>query len=184
MTTRHAVREWTPADVPRVAAYFLNAAPEFLELLGVDPDKLPGREEWIDAACTELALPLEERGRYYLIWEIDGEPIGHSNLSDIEYGCIANMHLHIWEPTRRRRGAGSVLVKESIDRYFEAFQLQMLLCEPHARNPAPNRTLPKAGFEYVERYFGIPGAICFPQEINRWRLTRKRWLDGGASGTG
>jgi len=177
---RLAVREWTPADVPSMVGYFLDADPDFLALLGVDPEKLPARQAWIDAACTDLARPVQERERFYLVWEVDGIAIGHSNLSDIDFGRVANMHLHIWDPSRRRRGSGRALVRASIDRYFEIFRLDTLLCEPHALNPAPNRTLPFAGFELVETYHGIPGAICYPQEVNRWRLTRRRWMERNA----
>jgi len=175
MVVSHAVRECEASDVPLIVGYFHDAEADFLRLLGADPAKLPPRQQWVDALCEDLERPPERTERYYLVWEVDGVAVGHSNLSDIEFGKVANMHLHIWDPIRRRRGSGQELVRRSVDRYFDVFRLETLLCEPHAANPAPNRTLPKLGFEFVERYFGIPGSINVPQDVNRWRLTRDAW---------
>ena len=177
------IRECTPADVPHIVNYFHDAEPAFWELLGIDPAKLPSREEWTRDLQAQLSEPVESKDRYYLICEVDGEAIGHSNLSDIEFGRVANMHLHLWTPDRRRRGTGTRFIRGCIDRYFQVFELDELLCEPHARNPAPNKTLPKLGFEYVDSWVGIPGAICYPQDVNRWRLPREKWLAMGRSAT-
>ncbi len=169
------IRDCDPPDIERIVSYFLDADEEFLVGLGVDLAKLPERSEWQDSLLSQAQEPLEERQRYYVIWEVDGTAIGHSNLADIRFGVDAQMHLHMWDPTVRRRGSGARLVRASIDRYFELFQLETLLCEPRAENPAPNRTLPKIGFELVETYHGTPRPIAYPQPVNRWRLSRERW---------
>ncbi len=176
-----SIRDWDVGDVDRIVGYFLDAGPDDFDRMGVDPAKLPDRTAWREALVVQLGLPLRERERHYQIWHIDGEAVGHSNVSEVEFGVRANMHLHMWEAGERARGRGTELVRLSIHRHFELFDLLVLLCEPHALNPAPNRTLPKLGFELLETVECTPGPIAFPQQVNRWRLTRERWraLSGG-----
>ena len=170
-----SIRECAARDIDRIVSYFLDADLEFLDGIGVDPKKLPDRAAWRDALVADAESPLEQRERHYVIWEIDGVAVGHSNLSDIQFGVQAHMHLHMWVTSARRRGSGTDLVRASIDRYFELFRLETLYCEPYALNPAANRTLPNVGFRLIESYDGIPGPICYPQPVNRWRLTREEW---------
>lgn len=169
------IRDWEPADVERIVAYFVDGELDFLDRMGVDPTKLPDRSAWHGALLAELALPLDERERHYVIWEVAGRDIGHSNVSDLVFGQHAHMHLHMWEADVRRKGIGTELVRASIDRFFELFHLDTLFSEPYALNPAPNHTLPKVGFEFVEEYHGVPGPISFPQPVSRWKLSRERW---------
>jgi len=77
------------------------------------------------------------------------------------------------------RGMGSQLVKMSLPYYFEKMKLQTLFCQPYALNPAPNRTLEKAGFEFVKKYSTTPGAICFEQEVNLWKMEREDYAKRG-----
>ncbi len=172
------VRELDTADIARVVAYFRDADPAFLAGMGVDHAKLPARAEWERIIRDDLARPLEDRKFYYLVWENDGAPVGHSNINKIVYAREAFMHLHLWQTGNRRSGHGTYFIPQSIDRYFERFHLQVLICEPYARNPAPNRVLAKAGFELVRTYETTPGWINFPQTVNRWVLTRANWRHG------
>ena len=169
------LRELKTGDIPRVVGYFRDAAPEFLEGMGVDPGKLPARDEWQRIIREDLVRPLRERQFYYLLWEIDGAAVGHSNINKIIFGREAYMHLHLWQTGTRRCGHGTHFIRQSIDRYFERFHLKHLICEPYALNPAPNRLLAKAGFEHVRTYETTPGWINFPQTVNRWVLTREKW---------
>lgn len=73
-------------DIARVVGYFRDAEPEYLEGMGVDRAKLPARAEWERFIRENLARPLEAKQFYYLIWEIDGLPIGHSNINKIVFG--------------------------------------------------------------------------------------------------
>ena len=124
------LRELDIDDIARVVGYFLDATPEFLEGMGVDRAKLPARDEWKRIIREDLVRPLEARRFYYLIWEIDGAPVGHSNISKIAFGREAYMHLHLWHAEARRSGHGVYFIRESIARYFERFHLQNLFCEP------------------------------------------------------
>ena len=107
-----------------------------------------------------------------MIWELNGKQIGHSNVTRIEYGEEATMHLHLWKLTHRNKGIGTELVKKSLPFYFSKLKIKKLICEPYALNPSPNRTLRKIGFKLMKNYRTIPGPSNFEQEVNRWELTK------------
>ncbi|MCG8632549.1 MAG: GNAT family N-acetyltransferase [Desulfobacterales bacterium] len=169
------IREMTPGEQSRVIDYFLNADRQFLHGMGVDPAKLPGREEWHALISGDLDKPLMQRQFYYLFWEKEGIPVGHSNINKIRFGREAFMHLHVWDGSLRQKGLGHTLVRQCITQYFTKFQLKRLLCEPRAENPGPNRTLEKLGFTLEKTYDTTPGWINYYQTVNRWVLEREGW---------
>jgi len=171
------IREIEKNDLELVINYFLQADHTSLEAMGADPEKLPPFDEWHNSLIEDLLRSLTKRQFYYLIWEIDGSPIGHSNIAKIVFGDHAYMHLHLWKPDKRNSGNGTYFVKECISIYFEKFDLQYLLCEPYAPNPAPNKTLPKLGFEFVKQYDTTPGLISPYQSVNQWILRKETWLE-------
>ncbi len=163
------------ADASLMINYFLNADHEFLKGMGVEPSKLFPIDEWQALLAEDFARPIPNRHFYYLLWEFDGQPIGHSNINKITFGEQAHMHLHLWDTSKRQKGNGQYYIHECIDQYFKKFQLQKLFCEPYAKNPAPNKTLPKVGFTFVKDYTTIPGWICFSQTVSQWVLTKEKW---------
>jgi RimJ/RimL family protein N-acetyltransferase len=163
-----------PDEAHRVIDYFLGADEAFLRGMGVDPAKLPTAERWQAILRADFERPIETRQLFYVLWEVDGVPIGHSHAADIRVGEEAYMHLHVWRPEHRRLGRGTHFVRESATIYFERLRLERLFCQPYALNPAPNRTLPAAGFELVETYETVPGWINFRQPVTKWVLTRER----------
>ncbi|NEO14915.1 MULTISPECIES: GNAT family protein [unclassified Moorena] len=184
---KRSIREFEASDIDLMIHYFLNADHEFLRGMGVEPSKLPNSDKWRQILLEDFERPVEHSRLYYLIWEIDDTPVGHSNLNKIIYAQEAFMHLHLWQPEKRRSGNGTYFINESIYCYFTKFHLQNLFCEPYALNPAPNKTLPKAGFELVKTYETTPGLINFNQTVNRWILTKEKWLQKSqqlAKGTG
>ena len=108
------VREMVPEDVPLVVNYWMNAAPDFLVGMGVDLDKMPQRENLTNMLMVQSNTSIKERKSYALIWEIEGLPVGHSNVNNIEFGKSAKMHLHLWNENNRKSGAGLQLIKKSI----------------------------------------------------------------------
>jgi len=170
-----SVREIKPDDIALIAHYWLSATPEFLMGMGVDLAKMPARDTWLTMLSEPLSLPYPEKKSYCLIWEAEGRAVGHSNVNKIVYGQEAYMHLHLWETGLRQRGAGAELVKMGLPYFFNNLRLQTLYCEPYALNPAPNRTLAKAGFQLRDTYTTTPGFLNFEQEVCRWELTREAW---------
>lgn len=172
-----SIRGLAEEDIDSIVGYFVDATPEHLLGMGVDRVKLFPRKRWSELIAEQLAKPNAEKELYYVIWEVDGKAIGHSNINKIRYGDEAYMHLHMWTPATRTQGLGTSLIKMTIPFYFENFDLQNLFCEPYADNPAPNKTLPKVGFKFLERYVTTPGIICFEQPVNRWVLTREDYVE-------
>lgn len=170
-----SVRELHAEDIDAIADYWLTSDLAYLEGMGVDVTRMPRREEWRQMLNEQLATPLKEKKSYALIWEVDGQAIGHSNINKIVFGKEAYMHLHIWYPEVRKKGYGVQLIRQSLPYYFQNYELQTLYCEPYALNPAPNRTLERAGFRTVKEYVTTPGWINFEQPVRLWAISRQEF---------
>lgn len=170
-----SVRDMEQRDVDLVARYFVEADEAFLKGMGVDRGKVPPLKTWRDLLGGFLDCPLEECSAHFVIWERNGEAVGHSNVNQTVLGERANMHLHLWQADDRRSGLGSAFLPATLDRYFETFRLERIVCEPYARNPAPNRTLPALGFESSGTLVTVPGWLNFEQRVNTYILHRDRW---------
>jgi [ribosomal protein S5]-alanine N-acetyltransferase len=179
MTDKISVRLATTSDHKRIVDYFLNGSEDFLTGMGVDRKKLPERSAWLKLLEDNHQTQLEKKSFFYVIWLVDGVPVGHSNINKIVFGEEAYTHLHMWRSGIRQSGLGYEFMRMSIPFYFDRFGLKNLFCEPYALNAAPNKTLKKLGFDFLQQYETIPGWISFLQPVNRWVLTReefvKRW---------
>jgi RimJ/RimL family protein N-acetyltransferase len=169
------VRDLREDEAGLVVDYFLSASAADLARMGIDPAKLPERAAWTGRIREDLARPLGARRWHFVLWQVDGEAVGHSNIGDIEPDRCGTMHLHIWTPEHRGRGIGRALVRESVRRYFEVLALDVVFCQPNAYNVAPNRALHRAGFDYLETYETTPGWLNFHQPVTRWAMTRARF---------
>lgn len=169
------VRELTKNDLSLIIDYFHNSTPEHLLRLGVDETKLPQKEEWRNLILSDLEQPPEKRKFYYVTWEVNDIPVGHSNINDIAFGREAYMHLHIWKPGERQKGNGTYFVKGSLKYYFEKFRLERIYCQPNASNDAPNKTLENAGFTFVKKYETIPGWLNFKQHVILWVMEKNKF---------
>ena len=171
-----SVREIRKEELKLVIDYFLKSSAKYLRGMGADNAKLPSRTKWLKELNLEFGKPANQKEYYYLIWLEDDKPIGHSNINHIDFGKTAKMHLHLWQSSNRMKGMGEVFIKKSIPFYFNGFNLQTLICEPYAYNPAPNKVLPKLGFEFVKQYETIPGASNYRQQVRRYILEKDRFL--------
>jgi RimJ/RimL family protein N-acetyltransferase len=151
-------------------SYFHDASDEHLYLLGVDRARLPSPEAWRASYVEDYARPMPERQSYSLLWELGGRVVGFSSADRIVFGDQAFLHLHILDEAERGRGFGADFVRRSASMYFDALRLDRLFCEPNALNPAPNRTVQRAGFRYVFSHQTTPGPLAFPQVVTRWVL--------------
>ena len=166
-----SVREMQINDIPSFIQYWFNADHDYLYSMGVDVTKLPTAEKLSQMILEQLNNPIEKKTSYCVIWENNGESIGHSNTNPTTYGGEAKMHLHLWSPEKRKKGMGTELLKMTLPYYFENLKLKTLWCEPYALNTAPNKTLEKAGFKLVKEYFGIPSFIGFEQPVKQWMMS-------------
>lgn len=155
-----------------IIEYFHTATPEHLEMLGVDPSRLPQASQWQRLYEQMFDQPIEQRNSILVSWLCDDRLLGFSTADKIRIGQQANMHLHIIDASRRKQGAGAECVRQTVELYFQLLKLKQLFCEPNAFNVAPNRTLQKAGFKYVKTHMTVPGFLNFHQAVNRWVIDR------------
>jgi len=169
------VREIQHSDIEPLSDYWFKSGPEFLIDMGVDLSKMPTREEWKEMLNEQLGQSYEEKKSYCIIWLLNDEPVGHSNVNRIIFGEEAYMHLHIWEPGNRTKGLGLQFVKMTLPFFFQNMKLKKICCEPYASNPAPNKTMEKLGFEFIKEYITVPGFINFEQPVKHWELTLQKF---------
>ncbi|MDX6414276.1 MAG: hypothetical protein QOH23_1686, partial [Gaiellaceae bacterium] len=112
------VREMELAEVDLIIDYFHSATSEHLEILGVDPTRLPSPDRWRERYAADYARPHAKRSALLVLWELDGASLGFSTADKIRVGQQANMHLHIVEPQLRRAGYGSECVRRTAAIYF------------------------------------------------------------------
>ena len=178
-TDEIAVRPFAePAEYYGMIDYFHGASDDLLLRMGVDRAKLPARASWFEHVWRDQQLAENDarRDRFFLAWLLDGVLIGHSSINQIQWGEQACAHLHMWRSDVRRKGVGTELFRRSITTYFERFDLQRIIVEPHADNPPPNRVVEKLGFTFVKRYRTIPGPVNFEQDVNRYEMDRAAWV--------
>lgn len=172
-----SIREIQLTDIPNVVNYWMTATDAHLTGMGVDLKKMLNAEQFTQMLTKNINTPLEQRISCCVIWEVDGKPVGHSNTNPTKFGEEAFMHLHLWNSNTRKKGLGTQLVKLSLSYYFGKLKLKRLFCEPYALNPAPNKTLEKAGFELVKEYITTPGFLNFEQPVKRWMMTLERFTN-------
>lgn len=163
-----SVREIRESDISLLCDYWMNSGHDFMRGMGVDVTKIPARETFAAMLMEQIHQTYENKKSYCIIWEKDGIPVGHSNVSKIIYGEEAYMHLHLWETGTRQKGWGAAFIQLTIPFFIDNLKLKKLFCEPYALNPAPNKTLPKAGFVFLKSYTCTPGWINFEQPVNLW----------------
>lgn len=172
-----SIRELQIEDLDPLIAYWTQADPVFLTNMGVDLSKMPKESEWRAFLSKQLTQAYNEKESYCLIWLLNSQAVGHSNISKISFGEKAYMHLHLWKPDHRTKGLGIQFVQKCIPVFFKNMELKELYCEPYALNPGPNKLLKKIGFNFVHQYTGIPGWLNFEQEVNLWQLTKENYLN-------
>ncbi|TYP96042.1 RimJ/RimL family protein N-acetyltransferase [Tenacibaculum adriaticum] len=170
------VRHSKPEDFILISNYFTKKPNDYWLNMGVDPTKLPNEEFWLNKLNEEYIKPLQEKNLFYLIWEINGEAVGHSNVNNIVFGEEAEMHLHIWNSENTKKGVGMNLLKLTIPMYFKVLKIEKLFCQPYAYNPAPNKVIPRLGFDFVKKHKPIPvGWIHLDDDMNRYVLSKEKF---------
>lgn len=165
-----SVRPLQAKEVPLVVNYFYQCSQADLKRMGATPEKLPAKIKWVENIQRQIALPDTKKELFYLLWCIDNQAVGHSNLSHLIFGKTAKVHLHLWPSEKRQSGLGKRFMEQCIALYFSRFELPEIICEPKADNAAPNRLISQLGFKLIKTYTTIPGPINFSQVVNRFLL--------------
>ena len=168
-----SVREITSNDVELLLDYWYSRSEYQLKIMGADIKRMQPRSIFKANLESQLIQNYKEKQNFACIWLDNNIPIGHNNLNNIYFGNHAVMHFHIWNSKKRNSGLGHRLLQLSIPIFFKLFELDKIICEPYALNPAPNKTMKKLGFKFDKKYNTIPGTINFEQEVNRWILKKE-----------
>jgi hypothetical protein len=107
------------ADYERVVDYFLCADESFLRGMGVDPDRLPDRDAWLERLLPDLTLPDSQKQTFYVGWDYEGRRIGHCNMNQLVDGIHAYAHLHLWDRATCRRGLGTEFFRQSVRLFLQ-----------------------------------------------------------------
>lgn len=138
--------------------------------MGVDLNKMPGREQWLSMLAEQLHQPYQQKKSYCIIWLWAGKPIGHCNVNRIIFAEEAYMDLHIWYARVRSLRLGRALIRLTLPWFFTHRQLQKICCKPYAQNPSPSKALAKAGFTFIKQINAtIPGLLNFEQTVAHWK---------------
>jgi hypothetical protein len=126
LTANVTVRQMELAEAQLIIDYFHSATPEHLELVGVDPTRLPEPAGWMDGYASDRRQPVQNRESLLVAWEVDGKKVGFSTADTITFGKEARMHLHILDPVDRGAGIGVRCVRETARLYFDVLELDRL----------------------------------------------------------
>jgi hypothetical protein len=107
------VRPMTLQETAEIVEYFHSATPEHLEMLGVDPTRLPPASQWRRLYEQMFDQPVEQRSSLLVSWFHDDQFVGFSTADKISIGQHANMHLHNAVSSLRKRGIGAECVRQS-----------------------------------------------------------------------
>ena len=140
-------RPFTSEDISLLVDYWVSSSDQHLKGMGVDVSKIPGKITLKES----LFHAIKNNHSYCIIWELNTVVIGHTNANNFKEQQ-ANIHLHLWSPKNRQSGLGQELLKKSLPLYFKNLNIETLICEPYAHNPASNKLLNKVGFKFLKTY--------------------------------
>ncbi len=178
------IRPMQRSDVALLVRYWTEASPADLDRMGVDASKLPPAEVLAGQLAALLDAPERTTKAAYVIWLLDGRPVGHGSLKSIAYGSRGEMHLHMWDPSVRGKGHGATWFCLSALHFYERFGLREIVCEPSATNAMPNRMLRRAGFRRLGTRVGASSELSKVTELNTYAIDRDvaaRYLRQAAS---
>lgn len=171
-TDRLRVRDLTLGDIPLINAYWAGQTSEDIRRLSLDPTKIPVPAIKVDDFLKMEDVPLPERTSHRLMWELNGEAVGMNSMGNLRYGESGEIHLHMLNPQFRRSGYGHRFFAMALNDFFQRFSLKLIICQPSAENPGPNRLLQKLGFSVAKTYRTIPSPINREHLVNRYEILR------------
>ncbi|HNQ13578.1 MAG TPA: GNAT family protein [Bacteroidia bacterium] len=170
------IEELNQENLEGIVSYWTKSDANYLTSLGVDLNKLPSANNLRAMLLDQVNKSDDQRQSMAFIAKTDDVAFGHCNVNEIVYGKHAKLHLHIWSSFHRKKNLGTEMVRKCIPCFFSRLKLEKLYCEPYAENLAPNKTLIKLGFNFIEQYTGVPGSICFEQLVNKYCLNKEDFL--------
>ena len=173
-STSLTIRALEGSDIPHIVKYFYEASSVDLDRMGIDQTRLTNAAEMTSSLMTTVAeAKSAAASAYYLVWQVDGQPIGFSSLKDITPSRqAAGMHLHMWNALSRGQGFGATFFCLSVLEFYRLSGVAEIVCEPSAANPLPNRMLQRVGFPLLKSYRGRSSYLCAEIQLNRYDIRK------------
>ncbi len=166
--THLSIRLLREEDIMNIVSYWFDNSDANLIQMGADKTKLNSKTEFTNSLRVICNTPLDKAKFCYMIWLIDNKPVGYNALKDIVKDEIATMHLHMWNAEYRGKGYGAKLFCMAALEFYKLFNLKMILCEPRASNPMPNKMLEKIGFKKWKTYITTASELSLTCEFNSY----------------
>jgi RimJ/RimL family protein N-acetyltransferase len=164
--------------VPTVRKGVATAAPwPFDDPMSLYKDG-PEREwAWLRGVWAGRGQVSDSFWRLYFVVVADGEPVGMQDLIGVNFSAFGTVSTFSWlSPEARGRGWGREMRQAVLHLAFEGLGARQADSEAFVDNHASNRVSEAVGY--------VPNGVTWATrrgeaaEINRWRLTRERWLRG------
>ncbi len=166
------VRDPKASDLDMIVDYWYNMSDVALRRIGVERARIPGRAARRQAFFDMVGNDLCRDSACLFIIDADGVPVGYYLVNKIEHGDSCQQHIHLCDRGYRHRGLLSHLAFDLMALVFAHGDVQTIISEPSARNPAPNALLQRCGFLPRRRYYKAAQGICAAMEVNRYEVTR------------
>lgn len=158
-------RDLGHSDLPRIADYWSNAEPAFLDRMGVDQRELGSPESIM--ARFEPAIPSGDPDQAKLAFaiDVDGKMVGYTNL--YRYSPMENYsHWHIIDPGRRRSGLSTLLYPYRLRTYFTCTPIEQLIHQTRPENVGVNRLLDRFVPIAETTFVAKPDGLALPGLFN------------------
>lgn len=136
----------------------------------------PHREwAWLRAIWAGRAKVSDEFWRLYFVVVVDGEPVGVQDLIGVNFAAFGVVETFSWlSGETRGHGLGKEMRQAALQLAFDGLGAKQADSGAFLDNHASNRISQALGYE--------PNGVDWATrrgaaaEVNRWRLTRERWL--------
>ena len=172
-----STRPLSEEDIPFIVNYWFQKSDAELIQVGADKTKFSTADNMHQSLKEISETPLAQAKTFYMTWLVDNKPIGYSALKDIAQSEIACIHLHMWSTEHQGKGYGGKLFCQSAVQFYDLFKPKLILCEPKATNPMPNKMLTKVGFKKWRTYFSASSEIALPSDLNSYLIDLKTATD-------
>lgn len=163
-----SVRPMKEEDISLIMNYWRKCSDEDFLRMGLDKSKFIISAAFEENLKNILHSSPDETNIYFLMWELNGKTVGYSPLRNLKRNEIGDIHLQMFDASLRGKGYGAILFCLSVVKFYELFNLKMILCEPRSSNPMPNRLLEKIGFDKWKTYISTPAEVALTCELNSY----------------
>ena len=138
------LRPMSIKDISYQLDYLYNSPKDFLERIGFDTSKLPGRE--LHEVGIKKRLKERSKKPQSVVAELHDGVIAIVNLQLVEE---PKAHFHILQDSLRGKNLGKPILTNALKILMNEHSLKELLIEPKIDNSAMNKLLKKCQFEYL-----------------------------------